>query len=117
MAAPNMVSITTVTAKTVGNTVPTTAAAFLTNPTSSSQVYKINTVMVTNTNTVPISVTLDLYRSATPYYIGYGISVPAQATVILLAKDNAVYLEESDSLRSNATASGLYTVTSYEVIG
>lgn len=117
MAAPNLVGITTVTAKVIGNTVPTTATALLTNPASSGRVYKVNTVMVTNSNTVPIAVTLDLYRSATPYYIGYSITVPVGSTVVLLAKDNAIYMEEDDSIRANAAATGLYTVTSYEVIG
>lgn len=117
MAAPNLVGLSTVTAKVIGNTVPTTATAFLTNPASSGKVYKVNTIMVTNSNTVPISVTLDLYRSATPYYIGYGITVPVGSTVVLLAKDNSIYMEEDDSLRANAVVAGLYTVTSYEVIG
>ncbi len=117
MAAPNLVGLTTVTAKVIGNTVPTTATAFLTNPSSSGTVYKVNTIMVTNSNSVPISVTLDLYKSSTPYYIGYGITVPVGSTVVLLAKDNSIYMEEEDSLRSNAAVAGLYTVTSYEVIG
>ena len=116
MAAPNIVSITTVTAKTIGNTVPLTATAFLTNGSGSGQVYKINTVMVTNSNSVPVAVTLDFYRSSVSSFIGYNITVPSNATVVLLAKDSAIYLEEADSLRSNATAAGLYTVTSYEVI-
>jgi hypothetical protein len=37
-------------------------------------------------------------------------------TVLLVAKDNAVYLEEGDALQSSAQATGLYIAASYEVI-
>ena len=49
--------------------------------------------------------------------ISFNFAVPVGSTVVLLAKDNSIYMEEDDSLRANAVVAGLYTVTSYEVIG
>ena len=72
--------------------------------------------MVTNTNTIPISCNLTILRSATSYYLASNIVVPVGTTVLLIAKDNAVYLEEGDALQTSAQTNGLYMTASYEVI-
>lgn len=115
MAAPNIVNVTNILGKTTPYAVTTSAAALVTNDTSGS-VYKINTVMVTNTTGTNIGVYLQLYRSTTAYPIAFNITVPVGTTVVLLAKDTALYLEENDVLRIYGSASGLNAICSYEVI-
>jgi len=117
MAAPNIVTVTQIIGRTEANTVPTVATGmFLENPSSSNQVYKINTVMVTNINTAPISCTLAYYAGSTQYFLAANIVVPVGSTVVLLARDTQLYLEENQSLRSIATNGGLFITGSYEVI-
>lgn len=117
MAAPNIVTVTQIIGRTEANIVPTVdTGMFLENASGSNQVYKINTVMVTNINTAPISCTLAYYAGSTQYFLAANIVVPVGSTVVLLARDTQLYLEENESLRSIATNGGLYITGSYEVI-
>lgn len=114
MAAPNIVSVSTLTAKTAVQAVGTSATAIVSNAASSGKVIKINALYISNvdgTNNAEINV--DLYRSSTAYHIAKTIVVPADATLDVISK--AIYLEEGDSLRLTAgTASDLEAVCSYE---
>ena len=117
MAAPNIVNVTFIAAKTSSANVTITPAALVSNTLSSSQVYKINHLIATNANTSPADITVDLYRSSTSYPIAYTITVPEKSTVVILGKDTAIYLEEGDSLRVWASANAyLYATTSYEIL-
>lgn len=114
MAAPNIVNVATITAKTAVQAVGTSATAIVSNAASSNKVFKINALYVSNvdgTNNAEINV--DLYRSSTAYHIAKTIVVPADATLDVISKP--VYLEEGDSLRLTANAaSDLEAVCSYE---
>jgi len=114
MAAPNIVSVATLTAKTAVQAVGTSATAIVSNAASSGKVIKINALYVSNvdgTNNAEINV--DLYRSSTAYHIAKTIVVPADATLDVISK--AIYLEEGDDLRLTANAaSDLEAVCSYE---
>lgn len=114
MAAPNIVSVSTLTAKTAVQAVGTSATAIVSNAASSGKVIKINALYVSNvdgTNNAEINV--DVYRSSTAYHIAKTVTVPADATLDVISK--AIYLEEGDSLRLTANvASDLEAVCSYE---
>ena len=114
MAAPNIVSVATLTAKTAVQAVGTSATAIVSNAASSGKVIKINALYVSNvdgTNNAEINV--DLYRSSTAYHIAKTVVVPADATLDVISK--AIYLEEGDDLRLTANAaSDLEAVCSYE---
>jgi hypothetical protein len=114
MAAPNIVSVATLTAKTAVQAVGTSATAIVSNAASSGKVIKINALYVSNvdgTNNADINV--DIYRSSTAYHIAKTVVVPADATLDVISK--AIYLEEGDDLRLTANAaSDLEAVCSYE---
>jgi hypothetical protein len=114
MAAPNIVEVSTITAKTAVQAIGTSATAIVSNSASSGKVFKINALYVSNvdgTNNAEINV--DLYRSSTAYHIAKTIVVPADATLDVISKP--IYLEEGDSLRLTANAaSDLEAVCSYE---
>ena len=116
MAAPNVVSVATITGKTdVSAAVGTSATSITTNAAASGQVYKVNLLTCSNILSAAATVTVDLYRSTTAYTIAKDISIPAGATLDVLSK--GIYLEEADSLRvTSDTASALDVVCSYEVI-
>lgn len=119
MAAPNIAGLTTITGKTDVVALSTTNATTITsNATSSNQVYKINTIIVSNvdgTNAADISISLQ--RSATDYYTARTVSVAADSSLIVISRETPIYLEEGDTLRAQASAGGdLEIVCSYEVI-
>lgn len=116
MAAPNIVNVATITGKTAVQAVGTSATAIVTNSSGSGKVVKVNALYVSNVDgTNNADITVDLYRSSTAYHIGKTILVPADATLDVVSK--AIYLEEGDSLRLTASASGdLEAVCSYEEI-
>lgn len=118
MAAPNIVSVATITGKTDVLNATTVATAVTTNSAASGQVYKINTVIVSNIDgTNDADITLDLYRSNTAYNIVSTVTVPADSTLVALSKENSIYLEEGDAIRATASANNdLQVLCSYEVI-
>jgi len=116
MAAPNIVNVATITGKTAVQAVGTSATAIVSNSGGSGKVFKVNALYVSNVDgTAAADITVDLFRSSTAYPIASTISVPADATLDIMSK--AIYLEEGDSLRCTASASGdLVAVCSYEEI-
>jgi len=114
VAAPNLASVSTITAKTAVQAIGTSASAIVSNSASSGKAFKINALYVSNidgTNNADVNV--DVYRSSTAYHIAKTIVVPADSTLDVLSK--SVYLEEGDSLRLSAgAASDLEAVCSYE---
>lgn len=116
MAAPNIVSVSTITGKTAVQAVGTSATAIVTNSAASGKVFKVNALYVSNIDgTNNAEITLDLYRSSTAYHIAKTVIVPADATIDVLSK--AIYLEEGDALRLTANATGdLEAICSYEEI-
>jgi hypothetical protein len=118
MAAPNLKNPTTITGKTARYAVTTSIAAALSNAASSGKVLKINSIFCANvdgTNSADISVSI--YNGTTDFYITKTITVPADATQILSTKDTYFYLEEGDSIRALASATGdLELVIGYEEI-
>lgn len=116
MAAPNIVNVATITGKTAVQAVGTSATAIVTNSSGSNKVFKVNALYVANIDgTNAADITVDLFRSSTAYPIASTVQVPPDATLDLMSK--AIYLEEGDSLRCTASASGdLTAVCSYEEI-
>ena len=118
MAAPNLKSPTTITGRTASYAVTTTIGAALSNASNSGKVFKINSIFCANidgVNTADISVTH--YDGTTDRYIASTITVPSDATQILSTSQTYFYLEEGQSIRALASASGdLELVISYEEI-
>ena len=118
MAAPNVVNVSSILGKTDVLDIDTVEAAITTNSVGSNKLYKINSLLVSNidgTNDADVSV--DLFRANTAYYIAKTITVPADATLVVVSKDMGLYLEEGDELRCLASANGdLQALCSYEII-
>ena len=118
MAAPNIVDVTTITGKTAVQAVTTSATAIVTNSAASNKVLKINSLVVSNVDgTNAADITVDVFRSSTAYELARTITVPADASLVVISKETSIYLEEGDSLRCTASADGdLEAVCSYEEI-
>jgi hypothetical protein len=118
MAAPNLKTPTTITGKSVGYAVTTSMAAALSNGAASGKVLKVNSVYCANVDgSASADIDLSYYNGTTDFYLAKTISVPADATQVLVTREAPIYLEEGDSLRAKASAnSDLELVISYEDI-
>jgi hypothetical protein len=117
MAAPNLITTTSIIGKTKAEWVPASLTAILTNPANSNQSWRINVLYVTNLGIADSTVTVDIYRGTTSYKLANIIPVPVGNSLIVIAKDTSIYLEESDSLRIAAASAGvLQYVVSYEIM-
>lgn len=122
MAAPNLLSPTTINGKTVTvNLTTTSATSILSNAASSGKALKVNALYVANTTASAANITINQYSAAalggTAFPIASTVSVPGNATLVVIDKDAYVYLEENTSLGATAgTSSALQIVCSYEDI-
>jgi hypothetical protein len=118
MANPNIVNVTTILGKTAVQVVTTSANEIVANSAASGKIFKINSLLVSNIDgTNPADITVDVFRSSTSYKLASTITVPSDATLVVISKDTAIYLEEGDSIRCQASANGdLQAVCSYEEI-
>lgn len=120
MAAPNIVNTATITGKTVPFSATTSSFAYLTNPSSSGKVYKINSILVSNINgTAPADITISVYFPASfaTAYLAYTISVPNDSTLVVIDKNTSFYLEENCSISAIASVNSYFSgIISYEEI-
>lgn len=130
MANPNIVNVTAIYGKTTYLTPSaTTAVVLLPNAASSGKVLKINQIVAANVNgTNAVDTTVALYTngavaqgsapsSGTAFPIASTVSVPADASLIVVDKSTGLYLEEGTSIIvTSGTASGITYSISYEEI-
>jgi hypothetical protein len=92
------------------------------NAAASGKVFKINSLIVSNVDgTNAADITVSYYSAAaiggTATQIVSTISVPADATLVVLDKGTSIYLEEDRSIGATAgTANDLKVLVSYEEI-
>ena len=123
MANPNIINVTTILGKSAVVSLTTTAAtAVLSNAAASGKVFKINSLVVSNVDgTNAADITIALYSEddigGTATQIVSTISVPADATLVVIDKNTSLYLEEDRSIGATAgSANDLKVVVSYEDI-
>lgn len=120
MAAPNIVNVATITAKTVGLALTTSSQDVVTNSAASNKVFKVNSVYVANVDgSVSADATVTWYdaSSATTFNLAKLVPVPAKATLLVVDKNATLYLEEGDKISGLASSnSKLEIVVSYEEI-
>ena len=122
MAAPNIISATTINGKTTGaNLTTTSATTVLNNPSGSGKCLKVNTLNVANYGASTATITVGYYNAAnvggTLFQIVGSVSVPSYGTLNVIDKTSQYYLEENSSLGATAgTANTLCVTCSYEDI-
>jgi hypothetical protein len=122
MAAPNIISATTINGKTTGaNLTTTSATTVLNNASGSGKCLKVNTLNVANYGASAANVTVGYYNAAnvggTLFQLVGNVSVPSNSTLNVIDKTSQYYLEENSSLGATAgTANTLCVTCSYEDI-
>lgn len=123
MANPNIVNVAAIYGNNSSTSLSTTSAtAIVNNAASSGKVYKVNMITVANIDgTNAADITINKYSQddlgGTAYAIVSTVSVPADATLIVLDKTTALYLKEDESIGATAgTANDLVVTASWEEI-
>jgi hypothetical protein len=130
MANPNIVNVANIYAKTTYLTpAVTTAVVLLPNAAASGKVFKVNQILAANVDgTNSINATVSIYTNGavaqgsapsggTAYPIIFTVAIPAGATLNVLDKSTAVYLEEGTSITvTSGTANKITYTLSYEDI-
>ena len=111
MAAPNILSATSIYGKTTSvelNTTTTTGILTC----ASNKVLKVNSIIVANIDgSASASVTLNFFDTDSDGSgtdrtcpIAKTVDVPADSTLVVLGKDSPIYLEEGDKITGGASA-------------
>jgi hypothetical protein len=126
MAAPNVVNVATITAKSVAVDLDSVNnTLILSNAESSGKVFKLNQLIVVNddgTNSANITVTYvtkDAVADAgsTSKHMAKTVAVPAGSMLVVIDKSTAMYIEEDRSIYAQASvANDLDVIASYEEI-
>lgn len=121
MVAPNLAAPTTITGKTTYLTLANTSeTTLLSNASSSNLALRVTAVTATNTTATAASITLTIYTAAsggTGHSMAGSISVPGSSSIVLVARDSSVWLEENRRLTVTAgTANAIAVVCSYEEV-
>ena len=106
MAAPNILSATSIYGKQVGAALDTTTTtSLLANAASSNKLLKINSIIVANVDGYSSAdATVSWYDGSTDYHLAKTVAVPADSTLVVVGKDSPIYLEEGHSIRGGASA-------------
>jgi hypothetical protein len=123
MANPNIVNVTSIFGKSTTLALTTTVGTvLLANAAASGKVFKINTILAsnvdgTNDGAVTIAFNTDAGGTGTSTELASTITVPADASLVVVGKENGFYLEENRSIVGNANAaSTIEVLISYEDI-
>ena len=122
MAAPDLNSPTKVEGKVAFTACTSTnSVTILSNAAASSACLRISSLMVSNVDgTNAADATVKVYNAAsggTAFSVASTLNVPADSTVVVIGRDNAIYLEEDRRIEVQASAADdLEVVCSYEEV-
>lgn len=122
MANPNIVNVSSIYGSTSYLIPSTTSATTWTALTpSAGTVNKINTIVAANVTGSNVAVTVAINSAAagagTNYRISYQISVPANASLIVVDKSTSIYVGEAQSIVVTVgTGSAIELTSSFEAI-
>ena len=120
MANPNIVNVTSILGNTSSNLISSTddpfATALVANAASSGKVYKINSIVVANVDgSAAADITIKIFPNddltGTGTAIASTISVPADASLVVIDKTTSFYLLEDQSIGATASAANDLVVT------
>ena len=117
MSNPNIINVTAIYGNSASVSLSTTSATQLaSNAAASGKAYKVNSIVVSNTNgSSAANITINVYSAAsmggTAFPIASTISVPANATLIVTDKTTSFYLLENQSIGAVAGTANYLTVT------
>ena len=115
MANPNIINVSSIYGNSGILTVTTSYSNVVQNPTSSGAIYKLNSLVLTNACTAPISATVQYNRAGSNTNYAANVGIPTAASLVVMGKDTPLYLLENHSIQISATVNNYITaVASWE---
>ena len=99
MAAPNIVSVSSILGTTQVGDLSTTLTTTLVTA-ASDKVLKINIIRVTNVTDNDATATIDVEVSGTHKNIANEVTIPSNSSVDIIDKNSSFYLMETDLIRA-----------------
>ena len=123
MAAPNIVNVATITAKTdTALLTGTSAVNALNNPASSGKVMKVNSLVISNVDaSAAATITIGIYPqddiAGTAVVYANAVSIAPNSFLVAIDKNVGMYLEEDTSIGVTASVANdlTYTITYEEL--
>lgn len=118
MAAPNIFNPSNCTLSRSSLTATTAATSIVSNAASSNTAVRVSSLYVANYGNATATLNVDVYNgTAIQSNVVFGVSVPANATIVVITAESKMHLVEGESLRLTASAnSTLQGTASYEVL-
>lgn len=115
MAEPDFLQLGSVLGKSHAVAVTSSSVSVLSNASSSNKLLKVGAIIAANKTSSAVTITVRLNKNGSDFSIAHGVSVPGNATIVVVAKDTPIYLEENDAIKLQAsTNSALDAVIAYE---
>ena len=118
MTVINLINVSTITPTTVAGAITTSRADII--DVAADKVAKVNTLIIANidgTNAADVTVEVSVDNGSRYVPIASTVSVHAEATLVVVGKDNGFYLDETDLLAVTASAnSDLTYLCSFELM-
>ena len=118
MTVINLINVSTITPTTVAGAITTSRAAII--DVAADKVAKVNSLIIANidgTNAADVTVEVSVDNGSNYVAIASTISVPADASLVVVGKDNGFYLDETDLLAVTASAASALTyLCSFELM-
>jgi len=117
MTAPNILNLTTATGTTLTAPLTTVLTTNVITGTT-NQVYKINSIIVSNINgTTNYDAYFSYFDGTNDRSFCYAVTVPAKSILSVIDKANCIYVTEISSIRGGASANSmLNALISYEIM-
>jgi hypothetical protein len=117
MANPNIANLTDIRGKTNPALLTTSSQTLTENETASNLIYKLNTVILSNKTSDIKTATIGITRDSTFFELAFEIVIPGNSSIVIISKDNGIFLEEGDTLDALASANdSINSFVSYEII-
>lgn len=115
MVAPNIVSPTSITLKSLAATVASSFSSILS--CDSDKVLKLSSLMASNVTATASSISVVVTDGTASHSIVTNVTVPESASIVVISRDNPLYVVEGHSVEVAGGAAGEVEITgSYEEI-
>ena len=119
MTIANMANVATIYGFTKNGAVTTSQVDMLGGAVSTHSIVKINTIIIANIDgTNAATVTIGVNTGSGYHNIAHTVSIPADATLVVIDKNSSFYLDEGDLIRVTGSAASdlTYLISGEEII-
>ena len=121
MTIANIVNVATIHGFTKNGAVTTSQVDMLGGAVATHSIVKINTIIIANidgTNAATVTIGVSTDAGSSYHNIAHTVSVPADATLVVIDKNSSFYLDETDLIRVTGSAASdlTYLISGEEII-